>query len=141
MNKWVGIARLCRDPECRQAQGNNNAIARFSIACDRKYKREGDPEADFFNVVCFGKTAEAAEKYLKKGTKILIVGRVENDNYTDKNGQKVYGTRIWCEEWEFCESKSNSSANTEKTQNGAKSEATGGFMDIPDGIQEELPFN
>lgn len=142
MNKWVGMGRLTRDPEFRFAQGTNTAIARFSIAVNRIRKREGDPEADFFNVVCFGKTAEAADKYLKQGTKILIVGRVQNDNYTNKDGQKVYGTLIWCEEWEFCESKGNSSPNDEKTQNTANSKPDSeGFMNVPEGLDEELPFN
>ena len=142
MNRVIFSGRLCRDPEVRYSQGaNTTAVARFSLAVDRRFKREGDPDADFFNCTCFGKTAESVEKYLKQGTKVMITGRVENDNYTDKNGQKVYGTRILVEEWEFCESKAQSSTEAQKTQNSAKSEAREGFMDIPDGVYEELPFN
>lgn len=143
MNKVILMGRLTRDPEVRYSQGaNTTAVARFSLAVDRRFKREGEPEADFFNCTSFGKTAESVEKYLKQGTKVAVTGRVENDNYTDKNGNKVYGTRILVEEWEFCESKGNSSANGEKPQNTANSEARKeGFMDVPDNISEELPFN
>ena len=142
MNRVIFSARLVRDPEVRYSQGaTSTAVARFTIAVDRRFKREGEPDADFFNCVSFGKTAESVEKYLKQGTKVMIVGRVENDNYTDKNGNKVYGTRILVEEWEFCESKAQSSTEAQKTQNSQNAKATEGFMDIPDGIQEELPFN
>lgn len=145
MNKCILVARLCRDPEVRRAMNNDaTVIARFSIAVDRRFKREGEPEADFFNCVAFGKTAEFAEKYLKQGTKVVLCGRVENDNYTNKEGQKVYGTRILVEECEFAESKGNSSTPTEKTQNTANTKATegsDGFMNIPEGLEEELPFN
>lgn len=146
MNKVIMMGRLTRDPEIRYSQGANaTAVARFSIAIDRRFKREGEPDADFFNCVAFGKTAEFVEKYLKQGTKVALTGRVENDNYTNKDGQKVYGTRICVEECEFAESKGNSSNETEKTQNTAKSEARHepgeGFMNIPDGLEEELPFN
>lgn len=144
MNKVILMGRLTRDPEVRYSQGANaTAVARFSLAVDRKFKREGEPEADFFNCTCFGKTAESAEKYLKQGTKIAICGRVENDNYTDKNGNKVYGTRILVEEWEFCESKDKSSTTEQKSQNNASGEAgkAEGFMNVPDGLDEELPFN
>lgn len=144
MNRCIFIGRLTRDPEVRYSQGANaTAVARFSLAVDRKFKREGEPEADFFNCTCFGKTAERAEKYLKQGTKIAIDGRVENDNYTNKDGQKVYGTRILVEEWEFCESKDKSSTTEQKPQNNASGEAgkAEGFMNVPDGLDEELPFN
>ena len=143
MNRVIFSARLVRDPEVRYSQGaTSTAVARFTIAVDRRFKREGEPDADFFNCVSFGKTAESVEKYLKQGTKVMIVGRVENDNYTDKNGNKVYGTRIYVEEWEFCESKAQSSTEAQKTQNTANSEAREeGFMDVPDNVFEELPFN
>lgn len=140
MNKVLMMGRLVRDPEIRYSQGQNaTAVARFSIAVDRRFKKEGEPEADFFNCTCFGKTAEFAEKFLKQGTKIALSGRVENDNYTDKNGNKVYGTRILVEEVEFAESKANASGEAQKPQNTAKSEATEGFMNVPD--DEELPFS
>lgn len=141
MNKWCGVGRLSKDVELRHSQDGKTAIARTSIAVDRKIKKDGDPEADFFNLIAFGKTAEFLDKYFRKGSRIAIVGRVENDNYTDKNGQKVYGTRIIVEECEFCESKGESSTKTEKTQNKANGEVKEGFMDAPDGLQEELPFN
>ena len=145
MNKVIMMGRLTRDPEVRYSQGANaTTIARFTIAVDRRFKREGEPEADFFNCVAFGKTGDFVEKWFKQGNKILIVGRVENDNYTNKDGQKVYGTRISVEEAEFGESKGNSSNQTEKTQNTPNTKATegsDGFMNIPDGIDEELPFN
>lgn len=145
MNKVIMMGRLTRDVEVRYSQGANaTAIARFTIAVDRRFKREGEPEADFFNCSAFGKTAEFIEKYFKQGNKILITGRVENDNYTNKDGQKVYGTRIFVEEAEFGESKGNSSNQEEKTQNTPNMKATegnDGFMNIPDGIDEELPFN
>ncbi|MCR5466798.1 MAG: single-stranded DNA-binding protein [Lachnospiraceae bacterium] len=145
MNKVIMMGRLTRDPEIRYSQGANaTTIARFTIAVDRRFKREGEPEADFFNCVAFGKTGDFLEKWFHQGNKILITGRVENDNYTNKDGQKVYGTRISVEEAEFGESKGNSSTQEEKPQNTPKSEARkdkDGFMNIPDGIDEELPFN
>lgn len=144
-NKCIMTGRLTRDVEIRYSQGANaTAVARFTIAVDRRFKREGEPEADFFNCSAFGKTAEFIEKYFKQGNKILIVGRVENDNYTNKDGQKVYGTRIAVEEAEFGEGKANTSTSTEKPQNTANKSATednNGFMNIPDGLEEELPFN
>lgn len=151
MNKVLMAGRLTRDPEIRYSQGANaTAVARFTIAVDRRFKREGEPEADFFNCSAFGKTAEFIEKYFKQGNKILIVGRVENDNYTNKDGQKVYGTRIAVEEAEFGEGKANAS---DKNQNGSIEPNTAsqtkiepktdesGFMNIPDSLEEELPFN
>lgn len=142
MNKLTLVGRLSKDVETRYSQGANpTAISRTSIAVDRKIKKDGDPEADFFNLIAFGKTAEFLDKYFRKGNRIAIVGRVENDNYTDKEGRKVYGTRIIAEECEFCESKGEPSTKTEKTQNKANGEVKEGFMDVPDGLQEELPFN
>lgn len=142
MNKLALVGRLSKDVETRYSQGANaTAISRSSIAVDRRIKREGEPDADFFNIVAFGKTAEFLEKYFKKGMRIAIVGRVENDNYTDKEGRKVYGTRVIVEECEFCENKGESSNQAQKTQNKANNEVKEGFMNVPDGLQEELPFN
>ena len=141
MNRVILMGRLSKDVELRHSQDGKTAIARTSIAVDRKIKKDGDPEADFFNLIAFGKTAEFLDKYFRKGSRIAIVGRVENDNYTDKDGRKVYGTRIIAEECDFCESKGESSTKTEKTQNKANGEVKEGFMDVPDGLQEELPFN
>lgn len=142
MNKVIMMGRLTRDPEVRYSQGANaTAVARYSLAVDRRFRREGEPEADFFNCTVFGKAAEFAEKYFRKGTKIVIVGRVENDNYTNKDGQKVFGTRILVEEQEFAESKSAAGGNGAPSGNGMPETGADGFMNIPDGVDEELPFN
>ena len=149
MNKVMLMGRLTRDPEVRCSQGANPmAIARFSIAVDRRFKRQGEPEADFFNCTAFGKQAEFVEKYLKKGTKIVLEGSVQNNNYTNKDGQKVYGTRIVVDNLEFAESKAaseNSGYTGGQSSYGsqpapAPSGAQDGFMDIPSEIEEELPF-
>ncbi len=144
MNKWCGIGRLVRDPEVRYSQGANaTAIARFSIAVNRRFKREGEPDADFFTCVAFGKTAEFIEKYFKQGKQIGVTGRVENDNYTNKDGQKVYGTRITIDECFFCGS-SDTTTNGSNGGNDAKQEPNvdkSGFMNVPEGLDEELPFS
>ena len=122
------------------------AIAKFSLAVDRRYKKQGDEvTADFFNCTAFGKQAEFVAKYLKKGTKILTAGRIQNDNYTNKEGQKVYSIQIMIEELEFAESKAAATGQGEQEDNNmppAMGEpGADGFMDIPDGIGNELPFN
>lgn len=153
MNKVILMGRLTRDPEVRYSQGaSQTAVARFSIAVDRRFKREGEPEADFFNCTAFGKQAEFIEHYLRKGVKVVTSGRVQNENYTNKDGQTVYSVRVIVEEIEFAESKNASANNTDNGYNGggymgggnstpAPSGAGDGFMNIPDGIDEELPFN
>ena len=158
MNKVILMGRLTRDPEVRYSQGaSQTAVARFSIAVDRRFKREGEPDADFFNCTAFGKQAEFVERYLHKGIKILLSGRVQNDNYTNKEGQMVYSVRVMVDEIEFAESKNASGGNAGGFGNGggynnggyaggagsapAPSGAGDGFMNIPDGIDEELPFN
>lgn len=147
MNKVILMGRLTRDPEVRYSQGSSQtAVARFSIAVDRRFKREGQPDADFFNCTAFGKQAEFIERYLHKGTKILMGGSIQNDNYTNKDGQQVYGVRIIVDEIEFAESKNASGDNGGYTggNHGSRPEPSGagdGFMNIPDGIDEELPFN
>ncbi len=155
MNKVILMGRLTRDPEVRYSQGaSQTAVARFSIAVDRRFKREGEPDADFFNCTAFGKQAEFIERYLHKGTKVVLSGRVQNENYTNKDGQMVYSVRVMVDEIEFAESK-NAAAQNEGGFNGgynnnggfgggtapAASGAGDGFMNIPDGIDEELPFN
>ena len=147
MNKIILMGRLTRDPEVRYSQGANaTAVCRYSIAVDRRFKREGEPDTDYFNCTVFGKGAEFAEKYFKQGTKILITGRMESDNYTNKDGQKVYGFRVIVDEQEFAESK-NASAGSNAGGFGnnasapAATSAGDGFMNIPDGVDEELPFN
>lgn len=144
MNKVILIGRLTRDPEVRYSQGDNSlAIARYSLAVDRRFKRPGEADADFINCVTFGKAAEFAEKYLKQGTKIAVTGRIQTGSYTNKDGQKVYTTDVVVEEHEFAESKANSSdTGFQPTSRPAPSQAVGdGFMNIPDGLDEELPFN
>lgn len=140
MNKIILMGRLTRDPEISYVQGGGEplAIARYSIAVDRRFKgKSGEQEADFFNCTTFGKQAEFVEKYLKKGTKITLVGRLQNNNYTNKDGQKVYSVQIITEEIDFAESKT-----TAEAEKGETAPANGdGFINIPDGIDEELPFN
>ena len=146
MNKAILMGRLTRDPEVRYSQTDSNmAIAKFSLAVDRRYKKQGDEvTADFFNCTAFGKQGEFVEKYLKKGTKIVVIGRIQNDNYTNKDGQKVYSVQIMVEEIEFAESKASSQSNagndgSAQPQMGAPD--ADGFMNIPDGIDNSLPFN
>ncbi|MDO5291225.1 MAG: single-stranded DNA-binding protein [bacterium] len=150
MNKVILMGRLTRDPEVRYSQGESaTAIARFSLAVDRRFKRQGEADADFINCVSFGKTAEFAERYLKQGTKVVACGRIQTGSYTNKEGQKVYTTDVVVEEVEFAESKAASERNSgmdhgfqQPASRPAPSQAAGdGFMDIPDGIDEELPFN
>ena len=137
MNKAILIGRLVRDPEVRYSQGTNpTAVARYTLAIDRRFKKEGEQEADFISCVAFGKAGEFAEKYFKKGTKIAITGRIQTGSYTNKDGQKVYTTDVVVEEQEFAESKTNSNNNAPSPQVDEQ-----GFMNIPDGIDEELPFN
>ena len=139
MNKVILMGRLTRDPEVRYTQGDNAmAIARYSLAVDRRFKRDGEPDADFINCVAFGKAGEFAEKYLKKGTKIAVVGRIQTGSYTNKEGQKVYTTDVVVEEQEFAESKNSGSSDNNQS---APANKNTDFMNIPDGIDEELPFN
>lgn len=153
MNKVILMGRLTRDPEVRYSQGENStAIARYTLAVDRRRSRNaGDDQqaADFINCVAFGYSAEFAEKYLRKGTKICIDGRIQTGSYTNKDGQKVYTTEVVVENQEFAESKNagGSSADTPSYSSGSSNSAPvsdgagQGFMNIPDGIEEELPFN
>ncbi len=144
MNKVIMMGRLTRDPEVRYGGASNTAVARYSIAVDRRFKREGEPDADFFNCVSFNKTGEFVEKYLRKGTKVVIEGELRNNNYTDKNGNKVYGMEIMATSVEFAESR-NASSTTSGNYGGESSNMGGsapsdGFMNIPDSIEDELPF-
>lgn len=145
MNKVILMGRLTRDPEIRYAQNENGtAVARYSLAVDRRFKRDGDQDADFIGCVVFGKGAEFAEKYLQKGTKIVVTGRIQTGSYTDREtGKKVYTTDVVVEEQEFAESKAASQGNGGGYQNVGSNNSTlgDGFMNIPDGIDEELPFN
>ena len=144
MNKVILTGRVVRDPEIRYSQGQNaSGVAKYSLAVERRFKQEGQPTADFINCVAFGKQAEFAEKYLRQGTKIAIVGRIQTGSYTNKDGVKVYTTDVVVEEHEFCESKqtvetAQPSAYTRPQP--SPSNLADGFMSIPDGIDEELPF-
>ncbi|MCR4999908.1 MAG: single-stranded DNA-binding protein [Lachnospiraceae bacterium] len=144
MNKVIMMGRLTRDPEVRYGGASNSAIARYSIAVDRRFKRDGQPTADFFNCTSFGKQAEFVEKYLRKGTKVVIEGELQNDNYTNKEGQMVYGMRIIVNSVEFAESKNSQAGGGDFGGNdipAPTADAGDGFMNIPDGIAEdELPF-
>ncbi len=148
MNKVILMGRLTRDPDIRYSQGENSmAIARYSLAVDRRFKRDGEATADFINCVAFGRSAEFAEKYLRKGIKIAVTGRIQTGSYTNKDGVKVYTTDVVVEEQEFAESKAAQAENMNSQpaftpQAPNPSEASGdGFMNIPDGLDEELPFN
>ena len=141
MNKIILMGRLTRDPEVRYSQGESSlAIGRFSLAVDRRFKRQGEAEADFFNCTAFGKQAEFVEKYLKQGIKIVITGRIQTGSYTNKDGNKVYTTDVIVEDCEFAESK-NASQSTQPSQPEPSPTDADGFMNIPDGLEEELPFN
>ena len=140
MNKVILLGNLTRDPEIRYSQGDNSlAIARFSLAVNRRFSKNGEKEADFFNCTAFGKQAEFVEKYFKQGSRMMLAGRLQNDNYTNKNGEKVYTVQVIVEEVEFAEKKNSSGGPAGKD---AADPGTGdGFMNIPDGIEDGLPFN
>lgn len=142
MNKWIGMGRLTRDPEIRYTQGNDPmCVARYTLAVDRRVKKDGQDNADFINCVAFGKAGEFVEKYCKKGTKLAVSGRIQTGSYTNRDGQKVYTTEVVIEEQEFAESKNASSGGQNQApQQSQKAEGLDGFMDIPDGIDESLPF-
>ncbi len=152
MNKVILMGRLTRDPDVRYSQGESaTAVARYTLAVDRRFRRDGDATADFIGCVAFGRQAEFAEKYLRQGTKIAITGRIQTGSYTNRDGQKVYTTDVVVEEQEFAESKNASGDHAGGFQQAgsnpfqsapAPSAAAGdGFMNIPDGIDEELPFS
>ncbi len=153
MNKVILMGRLTRDPEVRYSQGENSlAIARYTLAVDRRFNRRdgGDNQqsADFISCVAFGRSGEFAEKYFRKGLKIVVTGRIQTGSYTNQEGQKVYTTEVVVEDQEFAESKAASDSYSPQgggfapMDRPAPSAAVGdGFMNIPDGIDEELPFN
>ena len=145
MNKVILMGRLARDPEVRYSQGDNaSAVARYTLAVDRRFNRGEENSADFISCVAFGRAAEFAEKYLHKGTKIAVVGRIQTGSYTNKDGARVYTTDVIVEEQEFAESKTTQGGYeggySAPVQTSSAS-ISDGFMNIPDGIDEELPFN
>ena len=147
MNKVILVGRLTRDPDIRYSSGETQtAVARYTLAVDRRFKRQGDDQtADFIGCVAFGRAGEFAEKYLHKGTKIAVTGRIQTGSYTNKDGVKVYTTDVVVEDQEFAESKNSSGGDGGFAPAGrpapAPAAAGDGFMNIPDGIDEELPFN
>ena len=147
MNKVILMGRLTRDPDVRYSAGESGtSVARYTLAVDRRFnKRDGEATADFISCVVFGRGAEFAEKYFHQGIRIVVSGRIQTGSYTNREGQKVYTTEVVVEEQEFAESKNASSANTQSYQAAPapapSADAGDGFMNIPDGIDEELPFN
>ncbi len=151
MNKVILMGRLTRDPDVRYSTNDQTmAIARYTLAVDRRGRRDRNDDnqqtADFISCVTFGKSAEFAEKYLKKGTKICVTGRIQTGSYTNKEGQKVYTTDVVIEDQEFAESKNAASGGGGESFHQAPAEsapqdAADGFMNIPGGVEEDLPFN
>ena len=149
MNKAVLVGRLTRDPEVRYSQGDNaTAVARYTVAVDRRFKRDGEPTADFIPCVVFGRSAEFAEKYFRQGMRVLVSGRLQTGSYVNKDGQRVYTTEVILDDQEFADSKGAASdmsgyGQSAPSQRPAPTSAIGdGFMNIPDGVEDEgLPFN
>ncbi len=151
MNKVILMGRLTRDPDVRYSQGETaSCVARYTLAVDRRFARRDSQDAqtaDFIGIVAFGKAGEFAEKYFRKGTKVIVTGRIQTGSYTNKDGVKVYTTDVVAEDQEFAESKNSSAGNggsygSDMPSNSPAPSAAGdGFMNIPDGIDEELPFN
>lgn len=143
MNRVILMGRLTRDPDVRYTAGENQTcVARYTLAVDRRFKREGEQSADFISCVVFGKGAEFTDKYLRQGTKIAVTGRIQTGSYTNKDGQKVYTTDVVVEEQEFAESKGSSGNNQAAPVKATQAPSADNFVNIPDGISdEELPFN
>ena len=148
MNKVILMGRLTRDPEVRYSQGERPvAVARYTLAVNRTFKRAGEPDADFINCVTFGRSAEFGERYFRQGIRIVVSGRIQTGSYTNRDGVKVYTTDVIVEDQEFAESKAASEQSA--ASYGARQEAApapsapvgDGFMNIPDGLDEELPFS
>ena len=132
--------RLTRDPDVRYTD-EGKSIARFTLAVDRRYKQENGPTADFPKCVAFGKTAEFIEKYFCQGMKLELTGRIQTGSYTNQDGVKVYTTDVVAENVGFGESKSASGANRDPEQGNKPVPGDDDFMSIPDGLDDELPFN
>ena len=140
MNKIILMGRLTRDPEIRYTQNDNTPVARYSLAVDKKYKRDDGVTADFFNMVAFGKAAEFSERYLRKGIKILVSGRVQT-GYYEKDGVRIPFFEVLVEEQEFAESKNAVQQDTNTSSGKGFTTDENGFMHIPNDFPEELPFN
>ena len=143
LNKVILMGRLTRNPDVRYSQGEKaTCVARYTLAVNRRFRRDGEQDADFINCVAFGRQGEFAEKYLKQGTKIVISGRIQTGSYTNRDGVKVYTTDVVIEEQEFAESKkaAETSSTPQNTQGVKSNPEDDGFMTIPEGVEEELPF-
>ena len=141
MNKIILMGRLTRDPEVRYSQGDSStAVARYTLAVDRRFKRDNEPSADFIPCVVFGRSGEFAEKYFRQGMRVSVSGRIQTGSYTNKDGVRVYTTEVIVEEQEFAESRAASQQNQQNSDEPMPS-SNDGFMNIPDGIDESLPFN
>lgn len=145
MNKVILMGRLTRDPEMRNSNGESNtAIARYTLAVDRRYKREGEAGADFISCVAFGRSAEFAEKYFRQGLKVVITGRIQTGSYTNRDGNKVYTTDVVVEDQEFVEMRMAAAQRNREESSQERPEPMpadeNGFMTIPDDFDEELPF-
>lgn len=144
MNKVILMGRLTRDPEVRYSAGDNSmAIARYTLAVDRRIRKENEANADFIGCIAFGRNAEFAEKYFRQGMRVVITGRIQTGSYTNREGKKIYTTDVVIEEQEFAESRaaSEQNQNYQKSSGAMQSGVGDGFMNIPDGIDEELPFH
>ena len=135
MNKAILLGRATNDPKV--TYNGDMAISSFTLAVDRRFKKDGEATADFINCKAFGKTAEWEEKYVRKGTKLCLEGHIQTGSYTNKEGNKVYTTEVIVDSQEFAESKSN---NSESREEAPAPKANDDFMNVPDNIQEELPF-
>lgn len=144
MNNVSLVGRLVRDPEVRYGQNESVSVAKFSLAVERKWKRDGEPTVDFINCTVFGKSAEFTEKYFRKGMRVAITGRIQTGSYKNKDGQTVFTTEIIVESQEIAQSKSES--NESSTANNAEAgkspygSSEDDFMSIPEGAEDELPF-
>lgn len=145
MNNVSLVGRLVRDPEVRDGQNESVSVAKFSLAVERKWKRDGDPTVDFINCTVFGKSAEFTEKYFRKGMRVAITGRIQTGSYKNKDGQTVFTTEIIVESQEIAQSKSesNESSTASNSEAGKSPYGSSGddFMSIPEGSEDELPFS
>lgn len=135
MNKTILMGRLTRDLEVRYS--GDTSVARFSLAVDRRFKKDGEQAADFISCVAFGKTGEFIGKYGHKGTKFVVEGHIQTGSFTNKDGQKVYTTDVIVEQVEFAESKSSANENAPGDTSNSNTSADTGFIDM----DEDLPFN
>lgn len=145
MNNVSLVGRLVRDPEVRYGQNESVSVAKFSLAVERRFKRDGDPTVDFINCTVFGKSAEFTEKYFRKGMRVAITGRIQTGSYKNKDGQTVFTTEIIVESQEIAQSKSenNESSAHSNSEAGKSPYGSSGddFMSIPEGVEDELPFS